>query len=75
MLLLDCGCRDECHCAQAPFSENQLDGYAAAAEHILATTGQIPIVPLAVQRALWSRGGENRALAEKLHRLNGGTAA
>ena len=41
---------------------------------MLATAG-MPVVPLEVRRALYRRGGRDRALAERLHRGCGGAAA
>jgi hypothetical protein len=47
-------------------SDNAIDGYRDAATHILAD-GVCPMLPLEVLRALWHRGGADRALAEELH--------
>ncbi len=58
-----------CDCAATALSDNQIDGWADCARYILATTGCSPMLPLEVLRALWKRGGEDRALAEKLHRV------
>ena len=58
-----------CGCTAPPLTNNQLDGWADCARYILATTGCSPMLPLEVLRALWKRGGEDRALAEKLHRV------
>jgi hypothetical protein len=65
---LDCGCRDPwpCRCTRPPLSEPAIHGWRSAAEHLLAI-GQIPLLPLEVRRALWRRGGYDRALAELLH--------
>lgn len=71
MRRLDCGCRDVCHCTTPPLSDSQLDGWALAAGYVLATTGQIPMLPVEVLRALYRRGGDDRALAEKLHAAGG----
>lgn len=63
---LDCGCRDPwpCRCStEQPPSDQALDGWVAAALHVL-DTGQIPVFPREVCRALWRRGGPDRALAE-----------
>lgn len=64
---LDCGCRDPwpCRCSDPPLSEAALDGWAAAARHVLAS-GQVPLLPLEVRRALWRRAAD-RPLAERLH--------
>jgi hypothetical protein len=48
---------------------------ADAAVHILAVTGCTPILKLDTQRALYRRGGDDRALAEQLHELCGGAVA
>jgi hypothetical protein len=56
-------------------SDNQLDGYADAAQYILDTTGCKPIVPVEVLRRLWQRGGDDRVLAEKLRSATGGAVA
>lgn len=66
---LDCGCADPWTCRHSivpALSDNQIDGYADAARYILETTGCTPILPLDVVRALYRRGGQDRALAEKL---------
>lgn len=71
---LDCGCRDPlCRCTEPPLTEHVLDGWAAAARHILSA-GQMPVVPLSVRRALWRRPAD-RDLAETLHNGCGGEAA
>ncbi|AFC44587.1 hypothetical protein OCU_33680 [Mycobacterium intracellulare ATCC 13950] len=69
---LDCGCRDPwpCRCTEPPLSDKAIDGWRDAAEHVLAT-GQIPLTPLDVRRALWRRGGRDRELAEFLHHACG----
>jgi hypothetical protein len=74
-LPLDCGCRIACHCTFPPLTDNQIDGYADAARYILDTTGCTPMLPLEVLRGLYRRGGEDRALAEKLHAANAGSPA
>lgn len=73
---LDCGCRDSwpCRCTEPPLSENALDGWRDAAEHVLAI-GQTPVLPLEVRRALWRRGGYDRELAELLHDACSGAIA
>ena len=62
---LDCGCRDPwpCRCTQPPLTDKALDGWRDAANHVL-DCGQIALVPLEVRRALWSRQGSDRLLAE-----------
>jgi hypothetical protein len=72
---LDCGCRDPwpCRCTQPAMSENALDGWAAAARHVLSQ-GRTPMLPLEVRRALWHRPGD-RALAVALHEACGGAPA
>jgi hypothetical protein len=75
MVPLDCGCRDPwpCRCTEPPLSEQALDGWRAAARHVLAS-GQTPLVPLEVRRALWRRPAD-RELAELLHQGCGGAVA
>ena len=62
---LDCGCRDPwpCRCTCTPLSQWALDGWRDAAAHLL-DTGWMPVLPIEVCRALWRRGGPDRALAE-----------
>lgn len=71
-----CGCRDPwiCRCTQPPLSGHVIDGWRDAAEHVLAT-GQTPLIPLEVRRALWRRGGHDRQLAELLHDACNGAIA
>lgn len=73
---LDCGCADPwpCRCTQPPLSDAALDGWRAAAVHVLAE-GQTPLLPIEVRRSLWRRGGSDRALAERLHRACAGVVA
>lgn len=74
MVPLDCGCGPDpwlCRCTQPPLSERALDGYRAAARHVL-DAGMVPVLPIEVRRALWRRGGDDRRLAELLHQLCGG---
>lgn len=73
-LRLNCGCREVCHCTQPPLSEKAIDGWRDAAQHVL-DAGQMPVVPIEVRRALWRRGGDDRALAEVLHRGCGEVAS
>jgi hypothetical protein len=47
-------------------SDHQLNGYVDAARYILDTTGYMPVLPVEVLRRLWKRGGDDRALVEKL---------
>ena len=63
---LDCGCRATCHCGPFPLSENQIDAWADCARYVMDTAGCTPVLPTEVLRALWRRGGDDRALAEKL---------
>jgi hypothetical protein len=74
---LDCGCADPwaCRCTEPQLTERAVDGYRDAAEHILSTTGKTPVVPVEVLRALHRRGGDERALAERLHAAMGGAVA
>jgi hypothetical protein len=55
-------------------SDCAIDGWRAAAEHVLAT-GRIPLLPMEVRRALWRRGGQDRDLAELLHQACDGAIA
>ena len=73
---LDCGCRDPwpCHCAEPPLSERAIDGWVAAAQHIISI-GEIPLLPLEVLQRLWRRGGAGRLLAVELHELCGQAVA
>jgi hypothetical protein len=73
---LDCGCSDPwpCQCTELPLSRAAVDGWRDAARHVIAT-GQIPVLPLEVRRALWRRGGPDRELAEWLHDSCGGIPA
>jgi len=68
---LHCGCQDPAGARHyghdaAPWSDNQITGYADAARYILETTGLTPILPADIVARLWSRGGADRALAEKI---------
>jgi hypothetical protein len=73
MAPLDCGCRDPlaCRCTQPALSDQMIDAGAKAARHILEI-GQIPLLEIEILRALYRRGGDDRALAEHLHPLTGG---
>lgn len=74
---LDCGCRDPhpCRCTEPPLSDHALDGWKAAALHVIAV-GEIPVLPIEVRRALWRRNrGDDRATAERLHSLVNGEVA
>ena len=67
--LLDCGCADPwvCRCCTVTaLSDNQLDAWADTARYVIDTTGCTPMLPVEVLRRLWQRGGDDRALAEKL---------
>jgi hypothetical protein len=56
-----------CKCRTVPLlSDNQLDAWADTARYVIDTTGCTPMVPVEVLRRLWNRGGDDRALAEKL---------
>jgi hypothetical protein len=48
-----------------------VDAGLDAARHILAT-GQVPLLEFEILRALYQRGGADRALAEQLHAATGG---
>lgn len=76
LVALDCGCSDPwpCRCTDPPLTDQAVDGWAAAARHLLAD-GRIPLLPLDVLRALHRRRGPDRALAEQLHAVTGGAAA
>ena len=70
---LDCNCRDPwvCNCTAPPLSDNAITGYRDAAEYIMATSGCTPLLPVEVLRALYRRGGNDRALAEQLRNTAG----
>lgn len=71
---LDCGCRDgwTCRCTEPPLSDNAIDGWRDAAAHVLRQGTGVPLLPIEVLRALYRRGGDDRALAMGLHsRANG----
>ncbi|MBX7434574.1 hypothetical protein JDV09_21095 [Mycobacterium sp. Y57] len=55
-------------------SDPQADGVVAAAEH-LAIAGLAPLFDATTLRQMWRRGGDDRALAEELHRLTDGVIA
>jgi hypothetical protein len=69
---LDCSCdtRDPWthKCTEPLPSENAIDGWRAAAEHLLSI-GVAPLVPVDARKELWRRGGGDRALAQLLQRL------
>lgn len=73
---LDCGCRDPwpCRCNEPPLTNFALDGWRNAARHVLSA-GNTPMLPIEVLRALYRRGGADRALAVELHKASGGVAA
>jgi hypothetical protein len=75
MTPLHCGCRDLCYCTTPPMSDNQLDGWADCARYVMDTTGCTPLLPIEVLRALYRRGGDDRALAETLHAAANGVFA
>lgn len=62
---LNCGCADPwpCRCAEPSLTDRALDRWRDAALHVL-DTGAMPVFPIEVCRALWRRGGPDRALAE-----------
>ncbi|WKW97320.1 hypothetical protein Q3O43_20080 [Rhodococcus aetherivorans] len=68
---LPCSCRDpwlcRCDTAAGELTGRYLDGWRDAAEHLLEV-GIVTSVPAGVLRALWRRGGTDRALAERLAR-------
>ncbi|WP_137147143.1 hypothetical protein [Mycolicibacterium sp. CR10] len=70
---LDCGCGPDpwlCRCTQPPLSAHALDGWADAARHLMVH-GKTPLLPIEVLRALYRRGGDDQALALKLHAAAG----
>jgi hypothetical protein len=73
MVPLDCGCPDPwpCNCTQPPLSDRWVDAGRDAARHLLEV-GHVPLLKLEVLRALYRRGGDDRALAEMLHVATGG---
>ncbi|ATL65297.1 hypothetical protein [Nocardia terpenica] len=48
----------------------QLSAWAAASAD-LSGAGYPPIIPASIARLLWSRGGDGRALMERVHRAGG----
>lgn len=75
MTPLHCGCRELCYCTTPPMSDNQLDGWADCARYVMDTTGCTPLLPIEILRALYRRGGADRALAESLHTATPGVIA
>lgn len=69
---LACGCRDPwpCRCGEGPPTDRMLDAGADAARHLVAA-GYTPLLPADVLRALWRRGGHDRAMAQSLYGLGG----
>lgn len=61
------------HAGELTLTPRQLEAWSQAANHI-AADGLVPLIPIAVLRALHRRGGEDRELAERIHR-SGGVAA
>jgi hypothetical protein len=51
-----------------------IDAGRDAARHVL-DGGQVPLLEIEVLQALWRRGGDDRRLAEELHKLTGGLVA
>ena len=76
LALLDCGCSDPwpCRCTEPPLTDRALDGWRDAAGHLIES-GKTPLLPLEVLKALYRRGGTDRALAEELHAASGGAIA
>lgn len=50
--------------------DRMVDAGRDAALHIL-DVGEVPLLEFETLRALYRRGGDDRALAEKLHQLTG----
>ena len=69
----DCGCADPWpyRCTEPPLTVRAVDSWRDAALHIIEL-GYTPLVPFEVLRALYRRGGDDRALAERLHAATGG---
>ena len=65
---LHCGCRDPhaCRCTPPPPSAVMVDAGAAAAAHLLAHK-LMPLLDIDTLRALWRRGGADRALVAQLN--------
>ncbi|EHK84254.1 hypothetical protein [Rhodococcus pyridinivorans] len=69
--VLTCGCQDPwtCHCRDATeLTDQYVDGWRDAAVHLL-DAGVLPSLPVDIQRALWRRGGHDRALIEHVRDL------
>lgn len=64
---LDCGHRDPwtCHHDPVTVSDQYIDGYRDAAQHLLAN-GMTPAPNLAAMRAMWRRGGPDRDLVRAI---------
>jgi hypothetical protein len=62
-----CACVDPwmCRCHDGPASDQQLDGYAEAAEHLL-THNLLPAPNVAAVRRMWRRGGQAQRLAVRI---------
>ncbi|MCZ0731879.1 hypothetical protein [Mycolicibacterium iranicum] len=71
---LESGYRDPWRYDDVPLTDKMVDAGRSAALHFLAD-GQVPILKPKVLEALWRRGGEDRELAELLHRLTEGQVA
>lgn len=73
---LDCGCRDPWghRCTEPPLSDKRIDAARDAAEHLLEA-GLVPLLEIEVLQALWRRGGDDRAFAQRLDNLTGGLVA
>jgi hypothetical protein len=72
---LDCSCRDPWTCPENRLGRDGFDRWvdagATAARHLLQC-GCTPILEPDVLQALWWRGGDERALAQRLYELAGG---
>jgi hypothetical protein len=70
---LVCGCGPDplsCACTQPPLSPRWVDAGRDAARHLLEV-GHVPLLEPETLRALYRRGGRDRALAIELHELCG----
>jgi hypothetical protein len=65
---------DRHRCGDRAPSERWVEAGAAAAAH-LPERGYTPLLEPDVLRALWRRGGPDRALAAELYELAGGAVA
>ncbi|ORV61582.1 hypothetical protein AWC03_09790 [Mycobacterium europaeum] len=69
---LDCNCRDPwpCRCTEPSLSVKMVDAARDAAEHLMRA-GIVPLLDREALEALWWRGGDDRAFAERLLELTG----